>query len=151
MPLPVGISFTSETISNMTTRSPKDTAIEWFNRVWAQGSEEAIAELMTESAVVHQEGGVDVRGPAEFLEFHRQMFAALPDLTLRILRAVGDDRLAAIHWEAAGTQRGNFFGIAATNLPVRIIGMSFVVAEGGRLAEGWDCWDFGTLKASLVN
>jgi len=135
----------------MTTKSPKDIAIEWFNRVWAQGSEAAIGELMTESAVVHQEGGVDVRGPVAFLEFHRQMFAALPDLTLRILRAVGDDQMAAIHWEAAGTQRGNFFGIAATNLPVRFTGMSFVVAEGGKLAEGWDSWDFGSLKASLVN
>jgi len=134
----------------MTTKSPKDTAIEWFNRVWAQGSAAAIGELMTESAVVHQEGGVDVRGPAAFLEFHRQMFAAMPDLTLRILRAVGDDKLAAIHWEAVGTHRGNLFGMAATNRPVRITGMTFVIAEGGRLAEGWDCWDVGSLKASLA-
>jgi hypothetical protein len=63
--------------------------------------------------------------------------------------AGGDDRQACLHWEASGTHKGDFAGIATTNRKIAFRGMSFVTVRDGKIAEGWDCWDFGTLTTAL--
>jgi predicted ester cyclase len=63
-------------------------------------------------------------------------FAAFPDLSVRILRSVGDDTQACLHWEATGTHKGDFAGITTTNRKVSFSGMSFVTVRDGKNHRG---------------
>jgi steroid delta-isomerase-like uncharacterized protein len=133
----------------MADLSPKEVLAAWFERVWQARSTEAIATLMAPDAVGHLEGGIEVRGHAEFADFHDKLLSAFPDLSLRILRVVGDETQACLHWEVCGTHEGEIFGLAPTHKPACFTGMSFVTVRDGKITEGWDCWDQGSLIRSL--
>jgi ketosteroid isomerase-like protein len=90
--------------------TPKEIINEWFERVWRAREKSAIAALMADDAVAHLAGGAQVCGIAEFSAVHDMFFAAFPDLLVRILRSVGDETQACLHWEAAGTHKGGFAG-----------------------------------------
>lgn len=128
--------------------TPKQVINQWFERVWNARESDAIPEMMTDEAVAHLAGGAEVLGK-NFAQFHNMLLAAFPDLTVRLLRSVGDETQACLHWEVTGTQKGEFAGIAATNKKVRFAGMSFVIVRDGKITEGWDCWDYGALTTTL--
>ena len=120
--------------------SPKEVVNQWFERVWNARDKETIPLMMTEEAVAHLAEGAQVCGTREFSGFHDVLLSAFPDLSVRILRSVGDDTQACLHWEATATHRGEFAGIAPTNRKVSFSGMSFVTVRDGKITEGWDRW-----------
>jgi predicted ester cyclase len=95
----------------MKSPTPKEVINQWFERVWNTRDREAIPLMMTDDAVIHLAGGAQVLG-RDFSEFHNMLLAAFPDLSVQILRSVGDDSQACLHWEVTGTQKGEFSGIA---------------------------------------
>jgi steroid delta-isomerase-like uncharacterized protein len=135
----------------MNSPTPREIAIRWFEHVWQKSSKGAIPELLADDAVAHLPGGQTITGPVEFAKFHDQVLAGFPDLQMKILRSVGDDKQACLHWEASGTHRGLFAGIPATQKKVTINGMTYLTAANGKVTEGWDCWDFGGLIATLTS
>jgi steroid delta-isomerase-like uncharacterized protein len=116
----------------MKAPTPKEVVNEWFERVWNSRNNAAIARMMTEDAVAHLAGGAQVCGIARFSYFQDMFLAAFPDLSVRILRSVGDDTQACLHWEGSGTHKGDFAGIATTNRKVSFSGMSFVAVRDGK-------------------
>jgi steroid delta-isomerase-like uncharacterized protein len=120
----------------MKAPTPKEVVNEWFERVWNSRDKAAIARMMTEDAVAHLAGGAQVCGTTEFSDFQDKLIGAFPDLAVRILRSVGDDKQACLHWEASGTHRGDFFEIAPTNRKVNFSGMSFVTVRDGKNYRG---------------
>jgi predicted ester cyclase len=134
----------------MSTPIAKELATQWFQRVWQQGSREAIFDLMSPTATGVAEGGLKIQGPEEFARLHDQFFAAFPDLTLEILHSVGDDKEASVHWKVCGTQQGAFGPVPATREPVCFTGMTYLVVDNGRIVEGWDCWDQGSVIGALM-
>ena len=133
----------------MKSLTPQDVVKRWFERVWNARDKSAIPAMMAEDAVAHLAGGAQVRGIAQFSEFQEMFLAAFPDLSVRVLRSVGDDTQACLHWEVSGTHKGDFAGIATTNRKVTFSGMSFVTVLDGKITEGWDCWDYGALTTTL--
>jgi predicted ester cyclase len=133
----------------MATPSPKEIAIQWFEEVWNQRSREAIHKLMAADAVGHLEGGLVVNGPEGFTAFHDQLLAALPDIKIRILHAVGDDTQAAVHWESVSTHKGQFLDKAPTNKVIQFTGMTYVHVRNGQIVEGWDAFNHGALMAAM--
>ena len=71
--------------------TPKEIINEWFERVWRVREKSAIDTLMADDAVAHLAGGAQVCGIAQFSNVHDMFFGAFPDLSVRILRSVGDD------------------------------------------------------------
>ncbi len=128
----------------------QDLAVQWFERVWQQRSREAIFELMSETAVGHPEGGQIMSGSADFARMHEQFMTAFPDLSLRILHAVGGESEACVHWEVRGTQMGAFGPLPATRELVAFTGMTYLVFQNGKIIEGWDCWDQSGLVQTLA-
>ena len=120
--------------------TPKEIINEWFERVWKAREKSAMDALMADDAVAHLAGGAQVCGIAQFSNVHDMFFAAFPDLLVRIFRPVGDD-----------THQGDFFGITTTNKKVTFSGMSFVTVRDGKITEGWDCWNYGALTATLAS
>ena len=133
----------------MKASTPKEVVNGWFEQVWNARDKNAIVAMMAEDAVAHLAGGAQACGIAQFSHFQDMFFAAFPDLSVRILRSVGDDTQACLHGEATGTHKGDFAGITTTNRKVSFSGMSFVTVRDGKITEGWDCWDYGALTATL--
>ena len=109
----------------MKASTPKEVVNEWFERVWISRDKGAILRLMEEDAVAHLDGGAQACGTAQFSSFQDMLLAAFPDLSVRILRSVGDDMQECLHWEANGTHRGDFVGDPPTNRKTNFSGMRF--------------------------
>ena len=139
---------TSYSICLMT---PKEIAVHWFEQVWQQRSKKPIHELLTEDSVSHQPGGTSLKGPAAFDQYHDQILAAFPDQSLKILHAVGDDTQACLHWQVTGTHAGPLGPLGPSQKKVCFTGMTLITVKDGKVTEGWDCWDFGSLMKELFS
>lgn len=133
----------------MSQLTPKEVAIQWFEQVWHPTGKEAIHQFLADDAIAHLEGGLKLCGPVEFSGYHDALLAGMPDLKIRILRAVGDDTQACLHWEATGTHKGELMGCTATNKVITFTGMSYMHVRDGRITEGWDSWNQGVVMAAL--
>ena len=60
---------------------------------------------------------------------------------MRILRAIEDDNLVAIHWESTGTHTGEFMGVPPTGRTVTVTGASFVGHRDGKITDEAVVWD----------
>ena len=78
----------------MKAPTPKEVVNEWFERVWNSRDKAAIDRMMTEGPA----GGAQVCGTTQFTDFQDKLIGAFPDLAVRILRSVGDDTQACLHW-----------------------------------------------------
>lgn len=130
--------------------SPKDIALQWFDGVWQQRSKSTIPSLLAEGAHAHQPSGGVITGPEEFAQFHDQIVAGFPDVALQVLHVVADDQQAAVHWRVSGTHRGTFLGLPASQKAVSFDGMTLLTVTDGKITEGWDCWDVGSLMGRLA-
>lgn len=130
----------------MPSSTPREIAIQWFESVWQSRSREAVHQLMAADAVAHLQGGGSTRGPVEFMDFHNQILSAFPNLSLRVLRSVGDEDQACVHWHVStvpGAEASEDDGTGFT-------GMSFLTVKDGKITEGWDCWDRSTFMAAVL-
>src|SRR3954463_8771818 len=95
--------------------SPKAVGLRWFQEVWQQRKEDSIVALLSPDAKGHLEGGQEIVGPDEFIAFHRELLAAMPDLQLEVMRVLADDTEVCLHWKVIGTHSGRGFGLEPTN------------------------------------
>jgi len=75
------------------------------------------------------------RGKGEVGAFLADLFAAVPDLQMRITRRIPRGSLVAEEYTLRGTHLGTLFGIPATGCSVEVHAVSFVEMRAGRLAE----------------
>jgi steroid delta-isomerase-like uncharacterized protein len=115
----------------------------WFEEVWNQRRTATITELFAPNGVSHgvDENGADIIGPAAFIPFYERFLKAFPDMKLKIEDAIADGDKVLIRWSATMRHTGDSLGIAATNRPVAIGGMSLARIANGQLVEAWDHWD----------
>jgi predicted ester cyclase len=125
---------------------------EWFERVWNQGDEAAIHQLMAPGARYHglrAEEENPIPGPAGFLPFFRSFRAAFPDIHVEILRTVAETDLVAIHCRVTGTRAAAPPG-EVPGARVCFEGMVFATVRQGQIDEGWNCFDFLAMNAQLA-
>lgn len=121
----------------------------WFEEVWNERRTETIDELLLEDSVCHSEAGT-LRGKEAFKErTHAAFLSAFPDMrmTVEAILAEGDD--VAVRWLATGTHSGDGLGFEATGRVVSFRGTTWIRFAGGKMVEGWDCWNLGGLIRSL--
>jgi hypothetical protein len=92
----------------------------WFEEVWNKGRSEAIDELLAADGVVHGLGPADLRGPAEFKQFHAAYRNAFPDVRIQL-----DQVIAEVTSSSAS---------GAARAPIRAMGSAFR-RRGGRSAS----------------
>jgi predicted ester cyclase len=61
--------------------------------------------------------------------------------------AEGDE--VAVRWAFTGTHQGDGLGFPATGRRVSCRGVTWIRFSGGKMVEGWDCWNQGGLIHSL--
>jgi steroid delta-isomerase-like uncharacterized protein len=115
----------------------------WFDEVWNQRRTATIHELFAPNGVSHgvAEDGSDLVGPDAFLPFYERFVKSFPDMKLKVEDAIAQGDKVLIRWSAIMRHTGDGLGIAATNKPVAIGGMSLARVANGQLVEAWDQWD----------
>lgn len=112
----------------------------WFRRMWNEGDITAATELASQDLVSH--GLVqDVHGLDRWLEeFYRPMRARFSHHFVEVLEefTCGDRIIARM--------QATFTPVGGT--PATMHGTSIMRIENGKIAEGWDCWDFLSLLES---
>jgi steroid delta-isomerase-like uncharacterized protein len=126
-----------------------DIARRWFEEVWNQRRADTIDELLTEGSVCHRDAS-ELRGPAAFkTQVHEPFLAAFPDLHIQIEAILSQEDDVVVRWLATGTHAGPGLGLPAAGRPIRFRGITWIRTSGGKLLEGFDCWDVGGLMVML--
>lgn len=122
--------------------APSNLFVSWFQRVWNNGEEDAITELMHPACEVHGLGEEPLRGPEAFRAFWHSLNGTFGDIQIQVDETI-----------ECGT---NVFGRATVEMsfhgkPVRMEGCSTMIvdAETGRILSAWNCWDFLALMADM--
>ena len=77
------------------------------------------------------------------------LLEAFPDLRVKVEDCIAQDLRVAVRWTATATHTGTGLGLVATNRPVAIRGMTWLVFRDGKIAQGWDAWNQGALLHTL--
>jgi steroid delta-isomerase-like uncharacterized protein len=121
----------------------------WFEEVWNQRRTDTVDELVSDDSVSHSEAGT-LRGKQAFKEqTHRVFISAFPDLRMTIEATVAEGDDVVVRWFFNGTHTGDHLGFPATGRSVSLRGMTWIRFAGGKMVEGWDCWNLGGLMHSL--
>jgi predicted ester cyclase len=132
----------------MSAPTTSEIARRWFDEVCQKRNRAAIRELTPENLIGHMAHG-RIEGCEPFEAFHDEIIALLPDLRIEPEDIIAEGQQAAIRWRLTGTATGAGFGIQRTGQKVNVVGMSWFRIADGRIAEGWDAWDFGNAFAKL--
>ena len=82
------------------------------------------------------------RGAAEIAAYFEAVFAAAPDLRMKIDTLVEQGEHVFVHWHMTGTHTGAAFqGIAATGKPIALDGMDHFVVRDGTVASNFVIFD----------
>ncbi|MBL8245553.1 MAG: ester cyclase [Rhodanobacteraceae bacterium] len=125
---------------------------EWFERVWNQGDEGAIHELMPAHALFHGLPSGDASGPsgpAGFIPYFRMFRTAVPDLHVEILRTVAEGERVAVHCRVTGTHTGPGLSERISGARVCFEGMVFGDVREGQIHEGWNLFDSMALNSQI--
>jgi predicted ester cyclase len=122
------------------TDSERDLGRRWFEQVWNQRRREAIAEMLTPDAVLH-ESGIDSIGPEGFYPFYDRLRATFPDLHVDVEDTIAEGDKICVRWSCTAKHTGGGLGIAPTGVTIHVTGISILRAAGGKLVEGWQNWD----------
>lgn len=119
---------------------PTEIARKMCEEIYGQGKIELIQQLVHDDAIAHEPsmGRTDRKGIEQIVQGYRRGF---PDLEVKVTDTVAQGDKVVIRWRAAGTHRGDFFGVPASSQRVTIEGMSELLFQGGKIKESWDHYD----------
>jgi len=110
---------------------------------------DTIDVLLTDESVSHTESG-PLRGKREFKErAHAVFLSAFPDLRMSVAGTVAQGDEVVVRWSVTATHGGDGLGFPATGRRVSFRGMTWIRYSGGKMVEGWDCWNQAGLIQSL--
>jgi steroid delta-isomerase-like uncharacterized protein len=114
--------------------------VRWFDEVWNKGRRDAIAEMLSADAVIH-DGATDSRGPEGFYPFYDRMHGTFSHIKVTIHESIAERDMVCARWSATMLHSGDGFGVPATHKPVNTTGISIIRVADGKLVEGWQNWD----------
>lgn len=108
-------------------------------KAWGNGDTAAFEGLVDAGYVRHSKSGEE----SIQLVVHQieEQHAAFSGFSMRILHAIEDHNLVAIHWESTGTHTGEFMGVPPTGRTVTVTGASFVGHRDGKITDESVVWD----------
>ena len=128
-------------MANATTATPQEVATAVFEALNRHDLDAAMvlehADVVEDFVAVGVFDGVSAVGA-----FFAEIFAAMPDFTLEVLRLVCDDEHAVVQWRATGTFTGTpFRGIHATGRNIELRGVDVMRFEQGKLKHNTIYYD----------
>jgi steroid delta-isomerase-like uncharacterized protein len=74
---------------------------------------------------------------------------AFPDLSVTVEGTVSEGEQVVVRWTATGTHTGPGLGLPPTGRPISLRGMTWIRFAGGKMIEGWVCWNQREMVESL--
>jgi steroid delta-isomerase-like uncharacterized protein len=134
----------------MSTEENKALARRVIEQMFNEGNLDVADELLALDYVDHDPTlPEDVHGPEGFKEYVGMYRSAFPDLHVQIEDQIAEGDRVATRWTGTGTHDGELAGIAPTGKRVTVPGMEMVRIANGKLVEGWEGYDSGTLMRQL--
>jgi steroid delta-isomerase-like uncharacterized protein len=120
----------------MTQHDNETQAHAWHLEVIQNGKLDLADHILASNVTAHVNGqefqGLEgARGLAQALK------SAFPDVTITHHEAISSGDAVAIRWSSKGTQRGEYFGMAASNNPVSFEGIDWFHFKDGKISEMW--------------
>ena len=122
--------------AEQTLEQNKALVREFVERIFIKKDLDAIDELVTDDFVDHVPLD-SPGGPAGFRTSMEGLFKSFPDLTTKIEDVMGEGDRLVVRVAIAGTQRGDFERIPATNKRIEVFGLEVLEVRGGKIAERW--------------
>jgi predicted ester cyclase len=113
----------------------------WMQEVWNNGREEAIDEMMAADAEVHGIDDIKEKGTSAFKQFFRNFRNQFTEFHVEVEEVVSQD-----------DYENSRCVVDATNVSgqkVHFTGMTCVRIKDGKIAEGWNNFDFLTMYQQL--
>jgi steroid delta-isomerase-like uncharacterized protein len=136
-----------------TINQNKNTVTAFIDALFTKGDLGAVDEYLGEDFVNH-DPPLGVAADREGMRVAGDMFrAAFPDWHSDVDILVGEGDLVVEHFTAAGTHRGEIFGVPGTERAVALPGINIWRVRDGRIVERWGRLDeLGLLRQlGLVN
>jgi steroid delta-isomerase-like uncharacterized protein len=140
----------------MPTSTDFATSLNAYLDGWRMRANEAILAEVTDDFVWDETPmamAEPVRGKAQFGGYLTVLATAFPDFALTPTKVFIGEREACAEWTFAGTHRGEFAGIPATNKRAEIRGASVILWREGGICEERLYYDAADLlrQLGLVN
>ena len=127
------------------TATPESLLRAWFDGVWKDADESAADRLLHPDGLIYglpTPDGQPIRGADQFKPFYRAFRNAFPDVAIELRHVVTQGPLAVAHCHVRATHAGDGLGVPATGRSVEFEGFAMCRADGDRVAEAWNCFDF---------
>jgi steroid delta-isomerase-like uncharacterized protein len=130
------------------TEAERNLGNRWFEEVWNKQRRDAVAELLTPDAVLH-DGATDSTGPEGFYPFFDRMQSAISEMGVTVHDSMVDRDLVCVRWSCTGRHTGDGLSIPSTGKSFHVTGLSMLRVANGKLVEGWQNWDMLGLMQQL--
>jgi predicted ester cyclase len=120
----------------MSAREKKAIFARMVEDVFHAGNADALDELFTADAVIH-DPGVEFEGLEALRAGVRGLHAAFPDFHVTVIDPIVEGDTLATRYRGEATHRGEFHGVPATGRRVSYDGMLMLRFAGDRIAEYW--------------
>lgn len=130
------------------TKEEAALGIRWFDEVWNRGRRDAIAELLSADAVLH-ECGADSVGPEGFYPYFDRLQTTLSDILITVDDTIAGEDRVWVRWTCSGRHTGAGLGVPPTGRYVRVTGITILRVADRRIVEGWQNWDMLGLLAQV--
>ncbi len=77
------------------------------------------------------------------------IFAAFPDLEMRLLESGIDGDRLFFFWKASGHHRGRLMNIPPTGKPVEFLGSTFILLRDGKIMSSRRIWDVAAMLRQI--
>lgn len=113
-----------------------------IEEVWNERNMSAINEIFADNYTAHDPNTPDMgRGPESVRKTVDHYLAAFPDTRFTIDEIIAEGDRVVTRWTVRATHRGELQGLAPTNKPVTVTGITISRCENGRIVEGFLQWD----------
>ena len=123
----------------------------FYDRIWNEGDESAVSELLSENFTFRGSLGAELYGREAFKQYVRSVRGSLANYRCEILACVTEGDQAFAKMRFWGIHVAPFRGYAASGKPVEWLGAALFHFCDGAIAEVWVLGDLVGLDALLKN
>jgi predicted ester cyclase len=121
----------------------------FYERIWNQGDERSISELLTKDFSFRGSLGVELLGREAFKQYVQSIRTSLSNYRCEILACVTEGDQAFVKMRFSGIHVASFRGYAATGMRVEWLGAALFRLLDEAIAEVWVLGDLAGLEKAL--